>query len=115
MQTIDGKFTVGEGATVCRFSDREAGTVVAISNNGKKVSVQQDRAVLVNRGDLVFTSGGFSAHVSGAQRYEYTTDPNGEVTEFSLRANGRWVAKGQDAKHGDRLIPGRHQHYDYNF
>lgn len=114
-QTFDGKFTLGEGATACYYSDRKAGTVVAISKSGKTMQVRRDNAVLNNKDELTFSPGGFCAHVSGTQKYDYTPDADGAVTTFSLRSNGKWVEKGQEAHQGTKCIAGRHQFYDYNF
>lgn len=115
------KFKVGDGATVCYWTDRKACTVVKVSASGKRVWVQRDKAKLlngVNSGEedaLEFTPGGFCGHMSGSQRYEYERDTEGEVMEFSLRKNGRWVMKGNTARGGLRLTEGRYEHYDYNF
>lgn len=115
-------FAVGDGASVCYYSDRNAGRIIKVSASGKVVHWRRDKAKLLNgpsSGEpdaLEVFPGGFAAHVEGVQRYEYSDDPDGEVKKFSLRKDGRWVQVGsKDWRSGNRLIPGKHEHYDYNF
>jgi hypothetical protein len=46
MSAPDWNPTVGDGATVCHYSDRTACTVIRISASGKTVWMQEDTAVL---------------------------------------------------------------------
>ena len=106
---------IGDGATVCFFSDRRAGTIINVSKSGKKVDVQLDKATLINRDELEFSPGGFCCHVEGIQKYAYEPDPDGVIWRFSLRKNGKYVRSG-DSINGTRLILGiRAEHYDFNF
>ena len=108
------EFKVGDGATLYLYSDRHACTVVEAT--AKRVTVQRDKATLVNRDELTFSPGGFAGHVSGKQKYEYERDNEGYRREFSLRKSGRWVAKGEPDKRGSTTLGfGRHEYYDYNF
>lgn len=113
---------IGMGATVYGWSDTQAWTVIAVSKSGREVTLQRDKATLLNGGNsgeadaLKFDVGGFCAHVSGEQRYEIERDPEGITRKFSLRNNGTWRAVGESAKGGQRAILGkRHEDYDFNF
>lgn len=111
--------TIGDGATVYRWSDRQAYTVVKVGKNGKTAYIQRDRATLlngVNSGEpdaLVCHAGGFAAHVAGRQRYTYEADCNGETIRVALRSNGQWRTAGP---HGEIVKFGvRAEHCDFNF
>ncbi len=110
-------FSVGDGATVVLYSDRHAYTVVAVSKSGKTITLQRDKATLLNSAGsgepdaLVFEPGGFAGHTSGVQRWAYEEDEDGKTIKASLRKDGRWRV----SKSGERVKPGRHEHYDFNF
>jgi hypothetical protein len=113
---------VGQGAAIHGYTDVHSATVVAVSANGKRVTLQRDKAKLLNGASsgeadaLEFYPGGFCGHTSGCQRWELTPDADGYKSEFSLRSNGRWVEVGQPAKGGTRASVGeRRHHYDFNF
>ncbi len=97
---------VGMGATVCYWTDRKAATVIAISESGRKVTVQFDRATRID-----------SNGMSDAQSYEYETNTEAPTREFSLRKNGRWIPVGDSmASYGNTLSLGRRsEYYDYSF
>ena len=110
---------IGGGATYCGYSDREPYTIIAIEQNGRKVTLQADKAKLLNGFDsgepdaLQFSPGGFCGHVSGTQRYEFTSDPDGRTIVATLRKDGSFRLRGtKDVKVDMR---GRRKHYDYNF
>lgn len=95
---------VGQGATICLWSDRHAATVVAVPND-RTVVVRQDHAERVD-------SNGFSE----TQVYRYSPSPTTKTETFTLRKNGRWIAKGQKMRGGVRLGLGhRDEHYDFSF
>ena len=131
-------FAIGDGATEIMYSDRKAGTIIAISKNGKKVTFQRDVATRLTKPE--FIPGGFAGHCTNndAIEYSYAPDPDGYTTTYSLRtlyASGgyiitkakydpsnpvhtfrqRWVRVGESARGGQSLSEGRHEHYDYNF
>lgn len=113
---------VGDGASLKYWSDSVACTVIAVSNNGRKVTVQEDTATLINgfksgeKDALQFSPGGFVGHTSGSQRYKFESNPQGAVHKFSLRKDDSWYAVGTAMGRGTRLsLKGRHHHYDYNF
>lgn len=122
---------VGDGATLCSYSDREAYTVIEMTD--QTVTLQRDKATLLNGMDstepdkLTWSPGGFCGHVSGVQRYKYEPDPQGEIVIARLRpqrrltkfqVGDRWheaslpIIKTPD---NSLVIAGRHEHYDYNF
>lgn len=95
---------VGMGATECWWTDRHAGTIVAVAANGKSLEWQQDKAT---RAD---THG-----VSDCQSYTYKSNPEAVRKTYTLRKNGRWVLKG-DSMTGLTLALGRRDEYhDYGF
>lgn len=96
---------VGMGATILMWTDRHAATIIEVSKSGKSIVVQRDNA---KRTD--------NLGMSDAQSYEYTPNPNGTKTTYTLRKNGAWVRKGSGMKNGERLGIGyRNEHYDYSF
>lgn len=106
---------VGDGVTVHLWSDSRAYTVVR--RTAKRIWLRRDRATLlngVNSGEpdaLQFYPGGFVGHTSGAQRWAYTPDENGETEVASLRSDGKWRV----ANSTRPVTAGRFEHYDYNF
>ncbi|SKT55468.1 Uncharacterised protein [Mycobacteroides abscessus subsp. massiliense] len=96
---------VGTGATIVMWSDRHAATVVEVSESGKTVRVQQDRATRTDNYGM-----------SDAQSYTYTPNPQAAVQTFTLRKTGRWVRRGETEKGGTVLLIGqRDEYYDYSF
>lgn len=101
----DAQPVIGMGATLLGWTDRHPMTVIAVRKNGKEIDVQSDNAVRIDNNGM-----------SGAQDYEFSPNPNGGVSTFSLRKNGAWVRVGQAAKNGQRLAVGyRSKYYDYSF
>jgi len=116
------EFIIGQGCSVSGYSDVKACTVVSISKNGKKISVQEDHATLLNGLNsshpqkLHFEAGGFCGHTSGKQIWELKPNEKGTVHVFSLRKNGFWRKKGQSMTGtGDRLYTAHIHYYDFNF
>lgn len=110
--------TVGAGATVYGYSDREAYTVIAVAPGGRRCTLQRDKATLLNGHNsteadkLTFSPGGFMGHTSGRQRYSYEADPDGEKITATLRKDGTWRVANSKA----RVVMGvRNEHYDFNF
>lgn len=94
---------VGEGVAMQWWSDRHAGTVVAVSPSGKTVTVQRDKATARH---TVMTD---------AQDWTFERDPDGVTTVFTLRKTGRYIAKGASLTGTPRLMAGRSEYYDYSF
>jgi hypothetical protein len=111
---------VGMGVTVCHYSDRNAGTVVAVrtkrDGSVKEIDIRKDKVTRVD-----------SYGMSDAQ--DYTYEPGAEdapVTTWRLDSKGRfrqlytdqWTGsvKMADARHGAKLALGiRDEFYDYTF
>jgi hypothetical protein len=103
---------VGDGATLCYWSDRHAGTVIAW--DGKTVTVQQDKANRVNKGVM-----------TDSQQYTYEADPTGGKHQFQIHPKkGRWVPVYPSPKTGKLLkcksgtglwLGVRDEHFDYSF
>ena len=94
--------TVGDGATMLYWTDRQACTVVEVSP--KRIVVQEDKATRTD-----------NLGMSDCQSYSYERNPNGAKYTFTLRNNGRWVRQG-DTKRGQGIRFGtRDQYHDYGF
>ena len=106
-------FNVGDGATAIGWSDCRAGTIIEAS--AKRVVWQRDKVKLLNRDELKWTPGGFAGHCEGVQRYSYEADSCGRIVVYTLRKNGRWIPKGAPLRSTAQIVPGRTEHYDYNF
>jgi hypothetical protein len=74
---------VGDGATILCWSDRHAATVIEVTKNGKCVKVQRDKATRTD-----------NLGMSDSQSYTYAPNPEGSVSVYTLRKNGRWVEAG---------------------
>ena len=103
--------TVGDGATICHFSDRTARTVVRVSPSGKTAYLQPDIATLDGWKPEILP-GGFAGHCvnNHEQPYTYQPDPGAPLHRASIRKDGRYRTTG-----GERVVPGRHHFHDYNF
>ena len=102
---------VGMGATVLLWSDRKAGTVIAVyRDKAGEISgydVQQDKATRTD-----------DRSVFGNQEYAYAPDPEGRV--FEIRRVVRGKAKGQFREDGRKdghcvRLGVRDEFYDYSF
>ena len=80
---------VGMGATLVIGSDRYPATVIQVTQNGKRVVIQEDDAVRTDKNGL-----------SESQTYEFTANPNGTIHIVTLRKDGRYrVTGGQTPVH----------------
>lgn len=113
VQEVD-EFKVGDGATLIAYSDRRAYTVISISKSGKSMRLQRDKATLINGDEKIFYPGGFVGHTvfPKGQKYSYEADPRGEIIK-AFRGKRGWSESGMRGHH--RIVPGRSEHYDYNF
>lgn len=110
---INRELDVGDGATICLYSDRHACTVIAKTK--KTITLQQDKATLDPNFKPEFIVGGFAAHCTNQndQKYTYERDPNGEIFKcYWSERLGRYTTGG-DQSIG--VSVGRHEFYDYNF
>jgi hypothetical protein len=92
---------VGDGATILSWSDRHAGTVIAIEKTGE-IKVQQDTAKVVSG----------SPH-DGSAVYEYERNPEGTVLTFKAVSRGKDKGKIREngRKDGRSVIFGRREEY----
>ena len=115
---------VGDAATYRVWTDHHACTVIAVSKSGVMVTLQRDKATLLNgfnSGEpdaLTSTPAGFAHIVNGVQRYAYERDPEGEIIKVSYRAKfGTWKAVGHRATSpgGSATFGSRREYHDYGF
>lgn len=96
---------VGMGATILMWTDRHACTVVAVSKDGKTVTVQEDKATRTD-----------NLGMSDCQSYTFEPNPAAGKQVFTLRRNGRYVRQGSGMKSGEGLRLGTRDHYyDFSF
>lgn len=102
---------VGDGATICLWSDNHACTI--IKKTKTTITVQRDKATLDPNFKPEFIIGGFAGHCTNQheQTYTYERDENGSIETFhwSKKYNSYGIPS------NPRLIKGRHEFYDYNF
>lgn len=100
---------IGMGATTLGWSDRYSHTVIAISENKSKITLQRDKAVRLTQPE--FIPGGFSAICTNNSdiKYDITPDPKGSLTYVYAKKNGEYFDGGKP------VIVGRSEYYDYNF
>jgi hypothetical protein len=98
--------TVGMGATIYAGSDAYPATVSRVSPSGKTIWVRKDEHMVV--------SGTWEAG-----NVDYVTYPNPDADErqYTLRSNGRWMAKGTpvNARYGHLSLGARHYAQDPSF
>jgi len=92
---------VGDACTKYIGSDRYAGTIVAVSKSGKRVTWRQDETIPAEGHEGPF----------GRQRYDYLPVENGYTMEFSLRKSGSWRVVGESDRNGYGLRMGERDTY----
>ena len=119
LEIIAKRPEVGDGATVFYWTDSEAYTIIDISESGKVITIQRDKATINEDWKPNAVSGGFVAHVTNnrSQSYTYERDTNGKILKASLRKNGSYYLVGSTSgRSGTRVATGfRTEFYDYNF
>ncbi len=101
---------VGDGITVCLWSDKHAGTVV--KRTKCSITIQYDKATLNPEFKPEIVAGGFAGHCTNQneQTYTYERQPESRTETY------RWSEKYGIFKNDDiKIINGRHEFYDYNF
>lgn len=88
---------VGDGATIVRYTDRDAATVVEVLS-ATRVRIQWDKVE-------------FEYPHGGAKSIE--RDPDGKVIEVRRGRDGRWALLGQ--RDTTVMFGVRAPYYDYNF
>jgi len=96
-----GKPVVGMGATLVRWTDRQAATVVEVSPSGHRIVVQHDTATRTDNHGM-----------SDQQSYEFTPDPNGAREVYTRRKDGSYRRTGGT---GRCLLGVRSHYHDYSF
>lgn len=98
--------SIGDGATMLRWTDRHAATVIAVSGDGQTVTVQRDAATRTDDNGM-----------SESQTYRYEPDPRGETVVYIRRPNGRYVQRDvSDKDHRAALVVGvRAEYRDFSF
>lgn len=103
--------TVGEGATVTHYSDRDACTVTSVKDG--IAIVQEDKATRTD-----------SNGMSDSQDYAYERDPEGRTWTFRKDKTGRWseVRFNRTTRRWNKVEGGcgvyfgrRDKHYDFGF
>lgn len=92
---------VGDGMTICHWTDRTACTVVEVSASGKTIVVQYDTAERADANGM-----------SDAQSYNYRANPDGVKRTARLGRDGRYRIGG---KRGNAVVPGRRAFHDFSF
>lgn len=104
---------IGMGATMGFGSDRHAATVIEVRPFKSGARKGEARAVIVQQDTATVVSGSTQ---DGSASYEYSPDLNGRIREYTIRPNGKWVAKGESLRFGSRLGLGhRSEYYDPHF
>lgn len=70
---------IGMGATICHWSDQTPGTVIQITHKGKRIVIQEDKAIRTDNNGM-----------SDSQSYDYEPDANGTTYIATLRKDGNY-------------------------
>jgi len=92
---------IGMGATIQIGSDAYPATVIQVTNNGKRVVVQEDTATRVDNNGM-----------SESQQYTYEPNLQGTIHIATLRKDGRWRLTGGKTPIS---LGFRRKYYDYSF
>lgn len=93
--------TQGMGVTIQYHTDRQPGTIIDITHNGKRIVIQEDS---VNRID--------NNGMSESQEYTYHNNPDGAIHVATLRADGSWRLMGEKTT---VYLGYRDRYYDFSF
>ena len=115
---------IGDGVSVSVWTDRAAYTIV--KKTPTTITLRADKAELINRDELRFDVGGFTAHCENPedQRYSYEADPQGREIKISLRRWAdeegnecrKWKRSGTGTfEQGGNAYAGRRAFRDFNF
>lgn len=91
---------VGMGATILGWTDRSAGTIVNVGPNAKWIEVQSDHAKLVA-----------GSAFSEEQTYEFSPNPKGAISRYTLRRNGAYIRAGEKMRDGQMVRIGERDAY----
>lgn len=91
---------VGDGATLCYYSDREPATVIWVSPSQKTIKIQRDNYKRIDNNGM-----------SDSQEYEYSRNEKGGIETARLDKFGHYKIP-----NGTLVIVGsRRKFYDYTF
>lgn len=106
--------SVGDGATICGWSDRFPATVVEVIEKGKSVvvKVQSDNYTRVDNNGI-----------SESQTYEYSRNVEGAIYYYKLKTSGEWYEVYKNKETGRWIRSGganiyfghRERYYDFTF
>jgi hypothetical protein len=110
--TKDSVLNIGDGVTICYYSDCHAFTVVKLK--GKKMWLQKDKATLKEGHKPDITPGGFAGHCNNNHelQYDYEPDIDAYLEPCYLNKKGDWKPSHNKSA---SIIHGRHKFHDYNF
>ena len=91
--------TIGQGVTICWFTDRKAGTIIAVSKSGHKITIQEDTATRTDNNGM-----------SECQQYTYTPNPQGALHVAYRGKDGKYKSDGKRV-----AIAQRRTYHDYSF
>ncbi len=107
---LNREIAVGDGVTMCLYTDRHACTVIA--RTAKTLTIRRDKATLDPGFTPEIIPGGFAGHCINQHEQSYTYEENPDATPekcYWSEKHGCWQSN------GSRIIRGRHEFYDYNF
>ena len=102
--------TVGDGATVCMWTDREAYTI--IKRTAQTLTLRRCKTTLKPEFKPEIIAHGFVGTVINQheQDYDYEENENGRIMK------AHWSKKYGEFRCGSNsVVPGRHEFYDYNY
>lgn len=92
---------VGMGATIHVGSDSYPATIIQITQNGKRIVIQEDDATRVDDNGM-----------SESQDYAYQANPNGTIHIATLRKDGHYRLTGEKTPVSIGI---RRRYYDFSF
>jgi len=107
---LNREIAVGDGVTMCLYTDRHAYTVIA--RTAKTLTIRRDKATLNPCFKPEIIPGGFVGHCVNQDEQSYTYEENPDAMPekcYWSEKRGGWQS------HGRRIIRGRHEFFDYNF
>lgn len=92
---------IGMGVTICYHSDRSPATIIQITNNGKRIVIQEDNFIRTDNNGM-----------SEIQKYEYEPNLFGTIHIATKRKDGIFRLTGKKTY---VEIGSRRRYYDYSF
>jgi len=107
------KVELGQGVSVCSYSDVEPYEVVKISKTGKKITLRAMNYKQINKENLEFNVGGFAANCSNQRKQEWEITSNTEGA--TITANWSEKKKMYTTGYGRVDLASARRFYDFNF